>query len=153
LREPLNGGILRKMHKETKHVKSAWISHKKENNINKKPWGYETSWSGFNGIHGKSLFIKQGCRTSFKYHPLKSEVLFLREGHAQVTFGTELSISDPVGYPLSVKEIFEGDCLMVQSGCPYRIKALSDCEIIEIGNNLFDKPFRIEDDFGRENKE
>ena len=137
-------------HRERKHVKSSWISRKKSDNAKKKPWGYETSWSGFDGIHGKTLFIEKGARTSFKYHQLKSEVLLLRTGHAEVTFGTELSLEDPIGYPITTAEIFPGDCLMVQSGCPYRIKAIDDCEIIEIGNNLGDVPSRIEDDFGRE---
>ena len=76
--------------------------------------------------------------------------MLLRTGHAEVTFGTELSLEDPIGYPITTAEIFPGDCLMVQSGCPYRIKAIDDCEIIEIGNNLGDVPSRIEDDFGRE---
>jgi|TARA_Y100000310_G_scaffold342962_1_gene448482 mannose-6-phosphate isomerase-like protein (cupin superfamily) len=132
-----------------KHVKSSWIT-KAENDCSvKQPWGHEKSWSGFSGIHGKTLFIKSGMRTSFKYHQLKSEVLFLRSGEAEVTFGTEQTLVDSVGYPLEICIIHEGDTLMVQSGCPYRIKAVTDCEIIEIGNNMSDKPIRIEDDYGR----
>ena len=31
--------------------------------IIKKPWGHEMSWAGFDGIHGKTLHIKEGERT------------------------------------------------------------------------------------------
>ena len=132
-----------------KHVKSSWVIKGKNNFIIKQPWGHEKSWSGFSGIHGKTLFIKAGMRTSFKYHQIKSEVLFLRSGEAEVSFGTECTLTDPVGYPLEKCIIYEGDTLMVQSGCPYRIKAVIDCEIIEIGDNMSDRPIRIEDDYGR----
>ena len=137
--------------KITKHVKSSWISSIGKNpQINKKPWGHEFSWAGFSGIHGKSLFIIKGHRTSFKYHKLKTEVLLLQKGEAEVTFGDEHSLTDPVAHPLRTERMITGQTLMVQSGCPYRIKAITDCEIIEIGNNASDKPVRIEDDYGRD---
>ena len=137
------------MYVSKKHVKSAWISRAKPICKNNKPWGFEYSWAGFDGIHGKTLFIKKGHRTSFKFHMLKSEVLFLRTGKAEVLFGDELSLEDPVGHPMTIVNLNPGDSLMVQSGCPYRIKAIEDCEINEIGNNLSDKPVRLEDDYGR----
>ena len=46
-----------------------------------------------------------------------------------------------------------GDSLLVQSLCPYRITAIVDCEIIEIGNNASDTTFMIEDDYGRADNE
>lgn len=132
-----------------KHVKSAWVSSKRDKELEKKPWGHEHVWSGFNGIHGKTLFINKGCRTSLKYHALKAEVLYLRQGKAEVTFGDELTLTDLVGHEFKTQVLMPGESLMVQSGCPYRIKAILDCEIIEIGNNLSDKPIRIKDDYGR----
>jgi len=132
-----------------KHVKSAWVKDG-TCDIVEKPWGHESVWAGFSGVHGKTLFIKQGHRTSFKYHKLKTEVLFLQKGIAEVTFGDEYSLDDPVAHPIKTSIIKEGNSLMVQSGCPYRIKAITDCEIVEIGNNSSDKPVRIQDDYGRE---
>ena len=132
-----------------KHVKSSWISRHDQSQTVEKPWGHETTWSGFKGVHGKTLFIKAGMRTSFKYHQLKTEVLFLRSGKATVLYGTECSLSDPKGHPLKTDTLGEGDSLNVQSGCPYRISAVSDCEIIEIGDNLSNSPIRVEDDFDR----
>ena len=58
-------------------------------------------------------------------------------------------MNDSVGNAFKTSVLEIGDSLMVQSGSPYRLKALEDSEIIEIGNNLSDKPIRIEDDYGR----
>ena len=63
------------MYVEKKHAKSAWISS--SSTTIEKPWGYETSWSGFSGVHGKTLFIRKGERTSFKYNKSKTEVLIV----------------------------------------------------------------------------
>lgn len=137
--------------RDKKHAKSSWISKNQRESV-KKPWGHEKSWSGFNGIHGKTLFIRKGCRTSLKYHKQKSEVLYIRTGKVKFTFGDELSLEDPVGHPFKIQVESEGTTLMVQSGCPYRLEAIVDSEIIEIGNNRSDRPVRIEDDHGRCNE-
>jgi len=136
--------------KDAKHAKTAWKTISREQD---KPWGHELVWSGHDFIHGKILYIKKGHKTSLKYHALKAETLFFLTGRAHVTYGSEHSFADPVLYPLKTEEFVAGDTLMVQSGCPYRIYAVEDCEVIEIGNHLSDKPVRIEDDYGRANAE
>jgi len=135
-----------------KHIKSAWVSKGNNKSDVKKPWGTEKIWAGFGGIHGKTLFIDKGKRTSLKYNILKSEVLMLRNGSAEVTIGNEMTLIDPVGNPFKTETIYAGDSLLVQSGSPYRIKAIENCEIIEIGDNGSSMPVRIEDDFGRVEK-
>jgi len=133
--------------RENDEYKSSWVS--KGTTVVEKPWGYETRWSGFSGIHGKTLFIKKGFRTSLKYNKRKTEVLMLRSGNAEVTFGNENTVSNPEAHPYTLQKLEAGDCLLVQSGCPYRIKAVTNCEIFEIGDNSADTPIRIEDDHGR----
>jgi mannose-6-phosphate isomerase-like protein (cupin superfamily) len=135
-------------YKIEKHVKSSWVS-KGPPAKEKRPWGHEKTWNGFSGIHGKLLYIIKDHQTSLKYHKLKNEVLFLISGEAEVVFGNELSLTDDIGHPFQVARMLPGSTLLVQSGCPYRIKAIEDCEIIEIGNNRQDPPQRIEDDYGR----
>ena len=132
---------------DKKHVKTSWISRKAEKT--EKPWGHELSWTAFSGIFGKTLFIRKGCKTSLKYHNLKSEALFLRSGSARVIHGDELSVTSPLMYPLEESLFSKGDTLHVQSGSPYRIIALEDCEIVEIGNHIENSPVRLEDDYGR----
>lgn len=131
-----------------KHVKSAWLSSPTSTK-REKPWGFENAWGGFNGIHGKTLFIRAGERTSFKYNKSKTEVLMLRSGKAIVTFGDELSLVDPIGHPVKESNMNPGDTLLVQSGSPYRIEAIENCEIFEIGNNAADQTVMIQDDYGR----
>ena len=131
-----------------KHVKSAWVS-KAKTTATQTPWGSEIYWPGFGGVHAKSLFIKEGMRTSLKYYEIKSEVLFVRSGSVEVYFGDELSMSDSIQHPFKKEILAEGDSLLVQSGSPYRILAIEDSEIVEIGNCMQDKPVRIEDDYGR----
>jgi len=133
--------------RENDEYKTAWVS--KGSSVVEKPWGYETRWSGFSGVHGKTLFIKEGCRTSLKYNMRKTEVLMLRSGEAEVTFGNENTLANPQLYSYKVQKMEVGDCLLVQSGCPYRIRAITNCEIFEIGDNAADTPIRIDDDYGR----
>jgi mannose-6-phosphate isomerase-like protein (cupin superfamily) len=132
-----------------KHLKSAWITRSSSERLRQKPWGTEQNWAGFHGIHGKTLFIRKGERTSLKYYPKKTEILFVRSGSVEVTFGNECSIEDPVANPMMHQAMSEGDTLMVQSCCPYRISATTDSEIIEIGDSMSDQPVRLEDDYGR----
>ena len=133
--------------KENGEFKTAWVS--KGSSVYEKPWGYETRWTGFSGIHGKTLFMREGSRTSLKYNSRKTEVLMLRSGEAEVTFGNENTVENPDLYPYRTESLSSGESLLVQSGCPYRIKAITDCEIFEIGDNAQDTPIRISDDYGR----
>ena len=135
---------------ESKNYKTSWLSSGATRE--EMPWGFSIKWSGFNGMHAKTLYMMAGERTSFKYHRRKNEVLHLVKGKARVVFGTELSMSDPVCHPLKEELMSPGATLYVQSGCPYRISAIEDCEIIEIGDHLSDDPIRIEDDYGRSDK-
>ena len=136
-----------------KHVKTSWVVRSKPGRgIVEKPWGLEKNWAGFSGIHGKTIYIKKGRRTSLKYHRLKTEILFLEAGLAEVELGDERSLEDPLAHPIRKETVTAGDSIMVQSGCPYRITAIENCEFIEIGDNNNDTPQRIEDDYGRANK-
>ena len=136
-------------YKTKKHLKTAWVAKSNQKSINK-PWGHEESWSGFNGIHGKILYINKGKQTSLKFNKMKSEVLLLRTGSVEAIFGNECSFSDAVGNPLQRETLSPGDALLVQSCSPYRIIALENSEIIEIGNHFSDNPVRVIDDYGRE---
>jgi mannose-6-phosphate isomerase len=132
--------------KTPKHVKSAWVSRSYTYD---KPWGSETSWSAMQAVDGKLLRIDQGCRNSLKYHHQKDECLYVLSGEVEVQYGTERTLEDPVGYPFIIRLLREGDALNVQSGCPYRLTAIEDSVIIEIGTHGGKSIIRIEDDYGR----
>ena len=129
-----------------KHVKTSWIASSAEAET---PWGREIIWPAIHRMQGKILHIRQGCRTSLKYYKLKNEVLYVLKGTVKVLHGDELSLIDPVAHPLREITLEEGQLLGVQSGSPYRIEAVTDCQIIEIGESHSEKPVRIEDDYGR----
>ena len=132
----------------TDEIKSAWVSSSGAQET-QKPWGTEISWSGFGGIHGKTLFIQEGHRTSLKYNLRKTEVLMVRSGTVEATFGDERTLENPNSNPFKTQILNQGDSLLVQSCCPYRIRAITNCEIFEIGDSAKDTPIRIEDDYGR----
>ena len=136
------------IHNSKKDLKTAWVS-RSGSSIAEKPWGAEKTWTGFNGVHGKILYVNEGKRTSLKFHRLKAEVLYLMKGSVRVLFGNESSFEDPGAHPLKEEVLCPGDTLLVQSHCPYRIIGLEDSEIIEIGNHRSDKPVRVLDDYGR----
>ena len=115
----------------------------------KKPWGEETSWSALPSIVGKVLSIREGHRTSLKYNPNKDEVFYVKSGTVEFSHADEewLHYRD---HPVKTDVLKQGDSMMVQSHCVYRIKGITDCEVIEIGNRPGGEPVRLHDDYGRE---
>ena len=115
----------------------------------KKPWGEEMVWMSCSGGHGKILRIKKNNRTSFKFNTLKSETLTLISGKVLATHGSENYFNKDVRQELTNTIMTPGVSLNIQSGSPYRLRAIEDSEIIEVGNNCRNEIVRIEDDYGR----
>ena len=126
--------------------KMAW---KTESVPSSQPWGSEIRWTALNLLHGKLLNIKKGLRTSLKYHQLKDEVLFLLEGKVEIVHGCSKTLEDPVKYALKKTILIPGQAMVIQAGSPYRIEALVESQIIEIGNRMADVPTRLLDDYER----
>tara|TARA_B100000029_G_C17184304_1_gene818153 strand:+ start:256 stop:696 length:441 start_codon:yes stop_codon:yes gene_type:complete len=126
--------------------KSSWRARSTKNDT---PWGHEYTWAALRGINGKCLFIRAGERTSLKYYTQKDEVLFLRKGLAEIIHGDEHSLENPKVFPMRTTKLREGDLMCLQAGCPYRIIAIEDCEVFEIGNAGDSSLIRVEDDYGR----
>lgn len=90
-----------------------------------KKWGWE-DWI-FNGTYcGKILFIKQGKQTSFHYHKLKDEVLYVQSGMVDIVF---CSGDDEGG----AKKILlnTNDAFRIKPGMRHRIVAVTDVTIFE----------------------
>ena len=116
----------------------------------KKPWGEETSWSALPSIVGKVLSIKEGHRTSLKYNTYKDEVFYVKTGTVEFLHADEEWLHYRNADAVKKQVLNEGDSMVVQSHCIYRLKALSNCEVIEIGNRPDQAPVRLHDDYGRE---
>tara|TARA_Y100001963_G_C6450439_1_gene295588 strand:- start:25 stop:435 length:411 start_codon:yes stop_codon:yes gene_type:complete len=128
--------------KSKKHAKSAW--RVKTQTVNKR-WGREVRWPAMPSIQGKILYIEAGQQTSFKYYQLKNENLMVLSGKVEISYGNELSLSDPVQHPFK-KDIFvAGEGINIQSCCPYMITAIEDSEVLEIGDHQETQKVKVTD--------
>ena len=133
--------------KIAKHLKSCWTGG---STLIQKPWGSELVWKAQSSVSGKILSIRESERTSLKYNTLKDECLFVLDGLIEVMYGNEQTLEDPVQHPFQHAVLNPGESLSVQSGCPYRITAIEDSQVIEISEARFNsRTIRIEDDYGR----
>ena len=68
----------------------------------------------------------------------------------EVQYGNQQTLSDPMQHPFQHAVLNPGESLSVQSGCPYRVTAVEDSQVIEISEERFNsQTIRIEDDYGR----
>lgn len=130
--------------------KTAWISFSRQE---KKPWGDTRVWHSNGSIHGKLITLLAGNRTSLKYHRVKNEVFYIVSGSVRVVFGDSKTWKSSEKHPYQTKVLKMTDVFHVQSECPYRLEALEDSVIVEIGDRADDYPVILEDDYGRAKKE
>ena len=129
------------------YEKAAW---KGSSAMEIKPWGTETKWSALRNVNGKMLNIQEGCRTSLKYNKRKDEAFYVMSGKVKFYYADEEWLHfENVKMKSVILE--KGESMNVQSMCVYRIHALEESVIIEIGDFQLGNDFvRIEDDYGRE---
>jgi mannose-6-phosphate isomerase-like protein (cupin superfamily) len=127
-------------------VKTCW---KSKSTKTETPWGWELVWASLLGVNGKVLFLNKGHSTSLKYYRQKDEVLLVRRGRIRILWGDEHAIHSK--YPSDYRSVYlkEGDSFCIQSGCPYRITAIEDSEVFEIGSRIADGAIKLFDDYGR----
>ena len=114
------------------------------------PWGSEIRWAAMANVGGKILTILKGHKTSLKYIPSKDEVLYVMTGKIGVTHADE-AVHHYTNVDATYDVLVPGEALSIPAMCIYRMEALEDSEIIEIGtrgapNKSSDK---IEDEYGR----
>ena len=128
--------------------KSSWVVQSQSNDT---PWGNETVWSSPHTVCVKTLQLKKGNRTSFKFNKIKDELLICATGKIVAYHGDEKMISSQFG-DLSRSSVEEGMALAVQSGCPYRLEAVEDSIILEVSTRRLQSTdvVRLHDDYSRE---
>ena len=130
----------------TKYDRAAWRVKSMSHNT---PWGNEKKWSALPGVNGKLLTIKEGHRTSLKFHKTKSEAFYILKGKVKFSFADEEWLHYK-GIEMKTETLTEGDSMCVQSHCVYRIEALEESQVIELGGYGHDHDIvRIQDDYGR----
>jgi mannose-6-phosphate isomerase-like protein (cupin superfamily) len=125
-----------------KHEKTAWTTTSSKRG---REWGEEVHWSSILGVFAKILHIREGMSTSLKYNPRKNETFYVLSGKIHVKYGSENNVRFNEYSGLKEETLHPGDCLNVQSGCPYVIYAVLDSEVIEVGDLKTDNPVRIDE--------
>ena len=110
-----------------------------------KPWGYELHWAKTDRYVGKVLHVMAGHALSLQYHNVKDETIFLYSG--RMLFEIE---RDGV---LTRQEMRPGDTVHVVPKTVHRMTAIEDCDILEVSTPELDDVVRLEDRYGRVEKQ
>ncbi len=98
-----------------------------------KCWGWEDWIVNKPEYCGKVLFIKKGKQTSWHFHKIKDEVLYLNEGKLEISYGVKDAYSERRS-----QEMTAGDSFHVEVGLRHRLTALEDCYVFEFSTEHFD---------------
>ncbi len=107
-----------------------------------KPWGHELIWAHTDRYVGKILHIKKGESLSYQYHRIKDETIQLLHGAMEL----EVEEGEEGRRNLSLKP---GDCFHIPPGMKHRMKAVEECDVLEVSTPELDDVVRLEDRYGR----
>ena len=103
-------------------------------NFVSKIWGGEDWIVNKEEYCGKILFVKKGKRTSWHFHKIKDEVMYLNRGKLEIAYG----VKDD--YLENRKQLLTpGDSFHVSVGLRHQLIALEDCYIFEFSTQHFDE--------------
>ncbi len=109
-----------------------------------KPWGYELLWAETEHYVGKILHINRGEKLSLQYHKIKDETIMVVSGEMR----------------FEVEEKGKMVVLILRPYEPYHIKpmtkhrmeAVTDCDVFEVSTPHLSDVVRLEDKYGRADK-
>ena len=111
-----------------------------------KPWGYELWWARTDRYVGKLLHVKAGTQLSLQYHVKKDETIHLWSGELVLVLGAEGG-KELIDHPMR-----PGDSYHVRPGTVHRMRAVTDCDVLEVSTPEVEDVVRLEDDFGRKGR-
>ncbi|MGB8932322.1 MAG: cupin domain-containing protein [Anaeromyxobacteraceae bacterium] len=106
-----------------------------------KPWGHELWWAHNERYVGKLLHIKAGSQLSLQYHVKKDETIHLFRGQMVLVLGDEKELIDHA--------MTEGESYRVKPGTIHRMRAVTDCDVLEVSTPEVEDVVRVQDDYGR----
>jgi mannose-6-phosphate isomerase-like protein (cupin superfamily) len=109
-----------------------------------KPWGYELWWAHNERYVGKLLHIKAGSQLSLQYHERKDETIHLFRGQMVLVLADGKALVDHA--------MREGDSYRVRPGTVHRMRAVTDCDVLEVSTPEVEDVVRVQDDYGRQGK-
>lgn len=107
-----------------------------------KPWGYELIWAHTDRYVGKILHINAGESLSLQYHDRKDETIHVLTGQMVFLVGSE-------GEELEEIDLAQGESFRVTPGTRHRMRAVTDCDLLEASTPELDDVIRLEDRYGR----
>jgi quercetin dioxygenase-like cupin family protein len=90
---------------------------------------------------GKLLHVKAGSQLSLQYHVKKDETIHLFQG--------EMILVLEEGGRLVDHRMKAGESFHVVPGTVHRMRALTDCDVLEVSTPEVDDVVRVQDDYGR----
>ena len=108
-----------------------------------KPWGFEDIWAETDRYAGKILHVERGKRLSLQLHRRKDETIRVLSGRL------ELQLEDETGV-LRTLILEPGEGRRIEPGRRHRMRAIEDCDVVEVSTAELDDVVRFEDDYGRE---
>src|SRR6266540_208746 len=94
-----------------------------------KPWGHELWWARTDRYVGKLLHVK------------KDETIHLWSGDMVLVLQVEGKLVDHPMRP--------GDSYHVRPGTVHRMRAVTDCDVLEVSTPEVEDVVRVQDDYGR----
>ena len=98
-----------------------------------KGWGYELWIVNKKEYCGKLLFIEQGKNTSWHYHRIKDEVMYVQSGSVKILH----HVTDDIDRS-NVVYLKKGQAFHIPTTMRHRIIALEDTELFEFSTQHFD---------------
>jgi len=98
-----------------------------------KGWGYELWIVNKEEYCGKLLFIRKDKETSWHYHKIKDEVMYVQSGKVKILYSNKKDIKNADSMILN-----KGDSFHIYTGLIHRICALEDTELFEFSTQHFD---------------
>ncbi len=106
-----------------------------------KPWGYELIWAHTDRYVGKVLHINRGESLSYQYHEVKDETIHLLRGSMELEIEAEGEKKT-----LNLKP---GECFHISPMVKHRMRAVEECDVLEVSTPELDDVVRLEDWYGR----
>ena len=110
-----------------------------------KPWGYELHWAKTDRYVGKLIHVNAGHALSLQYHNRKDETIYLHSGRVLFEIGD-------LARNLVRREMRPGDRVHITPKTVHRMTAIEDSDIFEVSTPELDDVVRLEDRYGREDK-
>ena len=111
-----------------------------------KPWGHETIWALTDRYVGKILHINAGHELSVQYHTKKDETMHLLSGEIVYRVQKDQSARDR----LEDVSLRIGQSFRISPGTVHQMRAVTDCDVLEVSTPELNDVVRLSDRYGRE---